>query len=153
MRALVRGAVPEDADAILPHLVPKQRSALNMLPGGDLASLKYALAMSEETFCAIKEGVPVCLGGVVRGGTALAPVGIIWMTITPELAKHPKQLLRDSRAVVHGWCERFPVLIDYIDTTQTQTLRWLRWLGFDILDPVPGMDDNMVHPVELRAWA
>ncbi len=153
MSAVVRPATPDDAVAILPHVIPKQRAALDALPGGDLAGLQYAIGMSERTICGAVNGVPVCLGGVVRSGSALAPVGILWMTITPGLAKHPKQFLRDSRATIRSWASMFPVLVDFVDTEQKTTLRWLSWLGFDILPPVPGMNGNMVHPVELRAWA
>lgn len=153
MTALVRSATVEDAAVILPHVIQKQQQALAALPGGELDGLRNMIRLSERTFFAALDDEPCCLGGVIRSGTSLAPVGMMWMTITPNLARIPKQFLRDSRAVVRGWTEIFPVLLDFVDVEKTSTLRWLRWLGFQVFDPIPGAHGNMVHPVELRAWA
>lgn len=153
MSAIVRAATIDDAVAILPHVIPKQRAALDVLPGGDLLGLQYAIGLSERTICGLADGVPVCLGGVVRSGSMLVPVGMLWMTITPGLARYPKQFLRDSRAVIREWSDIFPLLVDFIDAEKVSTLRWLAWLGFDILPAVPGLSGNQIHPVELRKWA
>ena len=46
----------------------------------------------------------------------------------------------------------YRVLTNYADARNTTAIRWLRWLGFNILPAIPfGLDGLPFHPFELGA--
>lgn len=99
------------------------------------------------------DGTPLALAGVVDSGTTMAPLGALWMAITPEVRKYRKAFLRLTREYVENWSRDYAALVDYIPEGREDTLRWLHWLGFEIMMPVPNNVGGRSHPVEYRAWA
>ena len=83
----------------------------------------------------------------------LGGVGVPWMVGTTALnrMRGQKALLRASRATIAGLSARYDVLANMVDARNGAAIRWLRWLGFDVLPPIPhGPDRLPFHPFILR---
>lgn len=56
--------------------------------------------------------------------------GLMWMLGTEHVARHPKVLLRVSRAFVQKAHAIYPQLECLVDLRYHQAVRWVRWMGF-----------------------
>lgn len=77
------------------------------------------------------DGVLVCIFGVAALDL-LQLCGGPWLLGSTALDKCAKQLLRESRRVMALLREDYPILINYVHVDNHRSLRWLRWLGFEI---------------------
>lgn len=84
----------------------------------------------------------VCIVGVAPG-SLLTGVGIPWMLCTPRLSRAVRPMLRLSRPVVDTMQDFFPVLVNFVDARNTDTIGWLRALGFTVEEPAPFGPDRM----------
>lgn len=102
-------------------------------------ALHRGLAGSAEAWTAMVRGVPVCMFGATPY-SILGGIGTPWMVGSTGL--NPlgvqKELLRLSRPALALMQQRFPsMLFNVADQRNTAALRWLNWLGFQFLPPVP----------------
>lgn len=75
--------------------------------------------------------------------------GCPWMLGSQEHAKHAKALLRASRAWIEVQKQLYPALRNFVDAEYPEAIRWLKWLGFDILPAEPlGNRGALVHKVQ-----
>lgn len=75
--------------------------------------------------------------------------GVPWLLGSQEQHKHPKQLLRASRVWMAEQKQIYPRLTNFVDATYPQAIRWLKWLGFDILPAEPlGNRRALLHKVQ-----
>lgn len=114
--------------------------------------MAYGRRYSGETWTGTFDGVPVCMFGAVPA-SLLGGVGVPWMVGTTALnrMRGQKALLRASRATISGLSARYSVLANLVDARNGAAIRWLRWLGFDVLPPIPhGPDRLPFHPFILR---
>ena len=63
--------------------------------------------------------------------------GSPWLVTGRPVDRHAKLFLRETRAGVERMKAAFPRLSNYVHAEYTQTVRWLRWLGFSIGTPEP----------------
>ena len=118
-------------------------------------ALMYSVMVSRNPMTGLVDGEVVCIFGVthtgaVLGGPAYAP----WMLGSDTLAKHALPFLRLSREYALSLKRDYDLLRNHVDARNAMAIRWLRWLGFDILDPVPfGPDQLPFHPFEMRGDA
>ncbi len=80
-------------------------------------------------------GVPEIMFGV-GDLNILAGVGAPWLLGTDAVEKHGPAFLRRSRNFRDQLLTRYSVLRNFVDDRNTVSIRWLRWLGFTLLDPV-----------------
>lgn len=99
-------------------------------------ALVQALALSPAAYTVLMDGVPVCIFGCSRF-SALSNVGNPWLLCTREVEAFPNRFLRASRAFVQEWAKRFSRLENHVDSRNELSIRWLKWLGFTILDAKP----------------
>jgi hypothetical protein len=63
--------------------------------------------------------------------------GSPWLVTGTPVDRHTKLFLKETRAGVDRMRAAFPRLSNYVHAEYTQTVRWLRWLGFSIGAPEP----------------
>lgn len=95
-------------------------------------------------------GIPVCMFGVTPV-SLLSGTGAPWMIGTNYINRHPKAFLVGSKVVIRGMLAQFEHLFNFVDARNKQAVKWLKWLGFTIYDPVPyGPFNRLFHPFEMR---
>lgn len=103
----------------------------------------------------LADGRVICAYGV--GELSLvSDEGIPWLLTAEELGSHSRAFLRGCRAFVAEIRPRYRVLASYVDARHAVAVRWLRWLGFEILPAHPfGVDQLPFHPFRMGGgrWA
>lgn len=82
------------------------------------------------------DGVPACIFGVARR-SLISPVGVPWLLATDLMDTVPRIVAKESRTYFKRIQAAFPVLENHVLAENVQTVRWLRWLGFDMEEPAP----------------
>lgn len=85
------------------------------------------------TFCVNEE--PVAMFGVSRY-TAISPKGVPWLLGTDGIRRAVKYFLSESQKYVAAMNQKYPILENYVDKDNTLSIRWLKWLGFNLKEEV-----------------
>lgn len=147
--ANIRIVPATDADAVA--MAPRLRIAdLEELWAwahiGPLDGLLYSLRASPIAWTGFVDDEPACMFGV-GAASMLSAEGSPWMLGTDAVERHAYAFLRRNRAYVDRMRRVFPVLANYVDARHLVSLRWLRWLGFEIGPAVPyGVAGLPFHP-------
>ncbi len=73
--------------------------------------------------------------------------GLPWMMSSNAIIKYRRQFLAHCRDVVADMRTRHEFLVNMADARNTLAIRWLKWLGFTFLEPVPyGINSEPFHP-------
>ena len=99
-------------------------------------ALWKSLAASSVAWTGLYDSIPVCMFGVA-GGSELSGVGMPWMIGTKLVDRYAVQFLRRNKAKVREMLDLYPQLLNYVDARNTRAIRWLKWLGFKLGNPVP----------------
>jgi hypothetical protein len=98
-----------------------------------LESLQQSVDMSDPAHVITYHGRPLAIGGVVLvNDTTACP----WQLCTADSVRHGNGILRLGRQGVDHWLTRRPFLFNMADARNTESLVWLRWLGFTFGEPV-----------------
>lgn len=82
------------------------------------------------------EGELLCIFGA-------APVGLMddvaapWLLGTVDLFKYPQALTKGAQRYITQISQQYPRLMNYVDQRNTQSVAWLRRMGFEIDPPEP----------------
>ena len=141
---------PSDIAHIAAHMRPADIAEMQAtLPVGVHEGLDRAVRMSHEACVARVDGVPACIFGL-GVGSYLTGVMRPWLLGTDAVEANGRIFLRSNRVVVNDWAGRFD-LENWVDARHTVSLRWLRWLGFEVHDAVPlGPYKLPFHRFEMR---
>ncbi len=97
-------------------------------------SPKKALWMSyrQSIICmtALIEGRVVAMWGV--GGQMFSDVGRPWLTLSPEVENHPFRVAFRYRKELNRFQQMFPVLEEWVETSNVKAIRLLALMGFKI---------------------
>lgn len=106
-------------------------------------SLKLSYEVSSHVRTVTLNKRVVCIFGMAGEGTT----GYPWMLASPLLTKIRKTFLRQCReqlAEISGGRER---LMNVAWSKNTEHIRWLKWLGFQLDEPIPlGPDRELYIP-------
>lgn len=78
---------------------------------------------------------PVAVLGV-RPAEMYSPIGIPWLLGTEGLDKMKRFFLKMSKPIIEEMKIGFEILINFVDARYTKAVRWLRWCGFIVDEPV-----------------
>lgn len=68
---------------------------------------------------------------------------VVWAVFTKAIERHPIAFLRESKRLADAFT--FEV-VNYVDVRNTKAVKWFRWLGFEVSDPVPyGLNGELFH--------
>src|SRR3990167_10508660 len=100
-----------------------------------LEALTISVLASRDPKAGVVDGRVACMFGVAI--PSLLGMARPWLLGSNELPRHSRIFLRRSRAYVEGLKVEFPYMGNYVDARNTESIRWLRWLGFNIYRPAP----------------
>jgi hypothetical protein len=101
-----------------------------------LSSLRWSLDNSALAWTGWVDGEPVAIWGVASVGL-LSTQGAPWLLGTTALERHQIPFLRRNKAFIACMRAQFATLANHVDNRNTLSMRWLRWLGFEIEEPKP----------------
>ena len=120
------------------HVYPLQATLLTM-------------EVSHDAMTGLADGEVVCMFGVASA-MIISTTGVPWLLTTDLVGKHAKPFLRRNKKVVAEMLVAYPFLRNYVDERNTVAIKWLKWLGFNVMPPVPfGVEGLPFHPFEMRA--
>lgn len=114
-----------------------------------VGALMYSLRKSSVAWTALVDGRPEVMWGV-GDINILAGVGAPWLLGTDAVEKHTVTFLRRSTDFRAQLLARYSILRNFVDDRNTVSIRWLKWLGFRLLDPVE-FNGHSFRLFELRA--
>lgn len=101
-----------------------------------LEALMYGWSASDFSTVVTHEGAPLAMLGVCKRDI-LTGSGIVWLLATNEAMKHRREFLRLTHDVLGEMLRICPRLCNFVHTKNRDSIRWLRWMGFIIEDPMP----------------
>jgi hypothetical protein len=112
-------------------------------------ALIYSLRKSSYAWTATVNGRPEIMFGV-GDLNVLAGVAAPWLLGTDAVETHYIAFLRLSVEFRAQLLQRYAVLRNFVHDGNRASVRWLRWLGFTLSDPV-NVGDHAFRMFELRA--
>lgn len=99
------------------------------------SALVYSLRKSSHAWTAMIDGVPEVMFGVGEINV-LAGVGAPWLLGTDAVERRYVAFLRLSVGFRDQLLRRYPTMRNFVGVRNRASIRWLRWLGFTLSDPV-----------------
>lgn len=116
-----------------------------------LEALAMSVENSLEAWTGIVDGEIVCMFGL-SAPSMTGDVAFPWLLGTDLIRRHAKVFLGLNRPVIERWQTLFPVLLNYVHSSNTTAMAWLRWMGFTIFNPEPyGPHGSLFCKFERRA--
>lgn len=113
-----------------------------------LKALRLSLTRSTEAWAGTVDGEVACVFGV-GPLSLLGGEGCPWLLGSDLVERNAIAFARRNRAMVARWLRTYRVLRNHVDARNTQAIRWLGWLGFELKPPVPyGVSRLPFHPFE-----
>jgi hypothetical protein len=137
-RISVIQATIEHAAYIASHMRKADVEEVAVASGrGPFAAFRDSMQASTLCWTGMVNDEPACMFGVgvidILGGT-----GSPWLLGTELIERNAVAFLRRSRVFVAQMIDTFHYLYNYVDARNTLSIKWLRWLGFEMSDdPVP----------------
>lgn len=87
----------------------------------------------------------------VHPKTLLSLVAVPWLLTTVHLREDPRPLLKYTKKMIELWLEEWPVLENFVDARYEESVRWAKWSGFEVEDPLPyGYAQLPFHRIVIR---
>lgn len=115
-----------------------------------IESLMKGWSRSDYVTVAVCEGQPLVMFGLVKLGF-LSHTGVPWMLGAQVSLKHRREFLTRSPAVIDEMLTICSSLYNMVHSKNHDSIRWLRWLGFTIDDPiVHGREGELFHRFHMQ---
>jgi hypothetical protein len=138
-----------DAHALGLNIRPEDRKEI--IAGSGLEptyALRRSVQVSTTAWTATVNGEPAAIFGV-GPLNILNGMGSPWLISSPEITDNTFEFLRKSRDYVEEMHQTYPVLFNLVHSENQISIRWLRWLGFLIHEPIKyGKFGTMFRPFE-----
>lgn len=96
------------------------------------------------------DGVPCTMLGLVVD-CVLTGSGTPWLLSSNHALKYKREFLIQSPPVIEQMLDTCPRLSNHVHTKNRVSIRWLKWLGFTIEEPLPvGIDKELFHRFHLE---
>lgn len=151
MKTAVRDYRPGDIEAIVADARPGDVEEMAAMRTTVEQALRDGVRLSPWVGVGTIDGVPVCMFGVSPRGL-LAGVGEPWMLATNRLQLAKREFLRASKPVLRVMLEDFPRLVNIVHARNTEAIRWLRWLGFDVSHQTVPVFGHPFHVFRAGDW-
>ena len=113
-------------------------------------ALMFSLSGSRAAWTAVLDGQPEVMFGI-GDLNILTRTGSPWLLGTDAVEREPRMFLRQSRDWREQLLNDYDLLRNFVDDRNTVSKRWLQWLGFTLMEPVPvGRNGEMFRMFEMR---
>lgn len=130
--AYYRPAVIEDCLDLAPRMRKQDMDEVRASHGhSPVEALLSSLNCSEEAFSIIHNDQVIGMFGVAP---IVNRLGTPWLLASDELPQVSREFLPESRKWIESLAPRYDVLINYVHHKNTVSKRWLKWLGFNLLN-------------------
>lgn len=93
------------------------------------------------------DGKVICIYGVTPWEDKK---GVIWFVATDEFDKRKDTFRVFCKEIVGEMSEGYDYLFNYVHTKHKKAIKWLKWLGFKLLEPEPiGLNGEMFCKFEV----
>jgi len=115
------------------------------------AAIKRAINGAKEAWTAEGDGEIICIFGVSTT-SVISNTGTPWLLGSDLILECPYEFLGRSKEFINRMLEHYRVLQNYVDAENVISIRWLRWMGFDVTDEteIYGMAKKPFHHFEMR---
>jgi len=100
-----------------------------------------SISLSQEAWAGLGDGEPIIIMGVVKQD--MLNRAVPWMLGTDALPLFTRPFLRDAKAMNNRWLKECGFLFNYVDARHTVSIRWLEWMGFEVMEAEPFGPYNM----------
>jgi len=133
------------AEAMAPMMRPGDREEVWAAGGvGPLEGLEISLAASLYAWTWLIDDVPACMFGV-GSPSILSGTGIPWLLSGELVNRHWRPFLSYYRPFLDRMRDDFTLLTNWVDARYGLAIRWLGWMGFEIMPPAPHGPFNILH--------
>ena len=101
-----------------------------------LMALKSSFFLCPNAKTIMVDDKPAAIFGINRL-SVLNDTGIPWLLGTPKLEGISYKFVKYSRIYLQKMSKDFARLENHVDARNTASIKWLRWLGFDIMEAKP----------------
>lgn len=137
-RCTYRKAKKEDASVLALKIRDADYSELQAVHGIDVdvkKVLENAIAVSKECYVAeVNEELILMFG--VSVFNEKQNVGCPWLLGTDKTFTLARELIMDGRLICNEWSKGFTYLINFVDSRNKRSIRWLNRIGFTIHEPI-----------------
>ncbi len=149
---LIRPATLDDVADLAPRLRQADRDEVWASHRNSPAdALSRSLGMSTHAWAGLADGRLVCLWGVCPI-SLISRTGAPWLLGSDDIETYQMAFLRRSRPFVDEMLGVYTVLTNWVDDRNRVSMRWLRWLGFNLFPAQPfGPDGLPFHRFERRS--
>lgn len=135
--------------AVALHIRAGDAAEIAALGREPVPALIDAIAASRCAYCALFDGEPVALFGVVPYPDATER-GNAWLITAAGIERDKRAFLRGSRTVLEFFLREFEYLDCLVDGRYRGALRWAAWLGFEV-SPGPVSEAGVpFHRISIR---
>jgi len=107
-----------------------------------LEALLLGLEYSNEIYSVFFDNKLVLIFGITLDNNIYCP----WMLASNDINEHPVTFYRQSKKIIKDIIQGYEYLENYVDANNTDSIKWLKWLGFTIDKPVPfGLEQKLFH--------
>jgi len=118
-----------------------------------IESMMKGWALSDFSTIAVNEiGEPLVMIGLVKRDV-LTGSGVVWMLGANRAMKHKKEFFTQTKPVIDEMLTICLRLCNMVHSKNTNSITWLKWLGFTIEEPEPhGPDNELFHRFHLERY-
>lgn len=110
-----------------------------------LESLTKGWDLSDFATIAMCDNEPLVMIGLVKRDI-LTGSGVIWMLGTNKSLNYRKEFLRQTQPIIDEMLNICPRLCNLVHSKNLSSIKWLKWLGFTIEEPIKhGSDNELFH--------
>ena len=108
-------------------------------------ALLVSVEASDHLAMVVADGEPIAVLGL-KVHDILTGSGVPWLLGTESALKHKRQFFELSPPVIQDMLNQCPKLFNYVHTENRVSIRWLKWLGFEIEEAEPfGPEGELFH--------
>lgn len=149
---MIRQTLPSDLTDLASRLTPADQKEIEVLTGlGPLEAMAAGLFRGSVCMTGVDDetGEIVCVFGVVPYNQQ---VGSVWFLTSDLIHKHKREIVRSARGWLDEQNARYPVLMNFVTESNDVHLRLIRYLGFELGDPIEieGSDERAI-PIERKS--
>lgn len=143
MKIDIRPATLSDVPSVANDLLEAGIADLNRAGSQPILLMGYDITHDECYLASTEEGKPLCMFGISNSGC-------IWLHMTHEVQKYPIAFIRAAKRFIDK-LER-PILYNWIDIQNTNLIKFVKHLGFKVINVVALEPKNNYHVEIVKLW-